>query len=127
MVFQYNIICFKPANEAIETFVKESRFPAKEKIKYWLFGNKNRSNKESFVENFSFINRDQFIKAGMMSERIDEYGGISQELRERFNAQGFSLMFVQNAHADEISSAKRNPERRNSIIRMKNLLNKLYV
>jgi len=116
-----------PANDAIETFVKESGFPEKEKIKYWLFGNKNKSNKESFVENFSFINRDQFIKAGMMSERIDEYGGISQELRERFNAQGFSLKFVQNAHAEEISSAKRNPERRNSIIRMKNLLNKLYV
>jgi len=127
---KYLMFCdsrLNPKKEAIKTFLDRSKLPEKDGVKYWLFGNKARADKESFIENFSFINREKFIRAGMMNERITEYGGMSQELRERFNSQGFKTIFVKDAHADELSSGRRSPERRKSIIKMKNLLYKLYV
>ena len=66
----------------------------------------------------------QFIIGGMFNERITEYGGMSQEIRERFAWQGYKYIYVDNALAKQMirSSLKG---KRPSIIRMKNLISKL--
>ena len=69
--------------------------------KYWMFGDKG-SQKKSFVENFSFIKRDEFMKFGMMNERIDSYGGMSQEIRTRWVKQGGQLEYIETAKAKEL-------------------------
>lgn len=86
--------------------------------KHWVFGEKG-GHKATFVENFSAIYRDDFIKAGMCNERIDEYGGMSQELRERFTAQGFEFVYEPEAKAETIKKSSMTKERRQSIINMK--------
>ncbi len=92
--------------------------------KSWLFGDKG-ANKDTFVENFSFIRREEIIYAGMFNERIDQYGGMSQEIRERFRAQGFKFGYVPEAKATQLSGSHMNEGRRRSIIAMKDLLWKL--
>lgn len=111
----------KPANEAIELFVSR----LKNGEKKWYFGDKG-SQKTNFVENFSAISREHFIEAGMCNERVTGYGGMSQELRERFSAQGFELKYCEEIKAEQLMSAHKDTERRNQIIEMKNLVYKLY-
>lgn len=111
----------KPEPEAISGFV-EAVLGTKDKK--WFFGNKG-SNKEHFVENFSAIRREYIIKAGMFNERIDKYGGMSQELRGRYKWQGFELVYLPEVMAEEIKSSKITPTRRKDIIDMKNTLYKL--
>ena len=111
---------FKPESDAIENFVKEI---GTEKV--WLFGEKGY-NKNSFVENFSMIRRKFLIDNGMFNERINEYGGMSQEIRERFRGLKFTFKYVIEARAREMLSSHSSPEKRKSIIKMKNLLWKLY-
>lgn len=110
---------FVPDEDAIERFVDSI---IKDNEKKWIFGCKGY-NKTSFVENFSAIRRELLIKAGMFNERITEYGGMSQELRNRFISQGFKLIYAPEIKAKEICSApKKNRGRRESIQRMKDLL-----
>jgi len=92
--------------------------------KTWLFGNKN-NDKKTFIENFSFISKENIVSAGMFNERINEYGGMSQELRERFGDQGFEFKFIEEAKCSELKTSKTRSDRRQQIIRMKNLLWKL--
>lgn len=94
------------------------------KANNWLFGDKG-ANKNAFVENFSFVQRGDVIKAGMFCERIDEYGGMSQEIRERWLGQGKEFLYVREATAKANNSSKMTPERRQSIIRMKERLYKM--
>lgn len=116
---------FKPADAgAISAFVDRLGY-YKSGDKVWLFGDKGFE-KRSFVENWSCIPRRDLIDAGMFNERINEYGGMSQELRSRFIAQGFALEICPEARAEEIcKSPSRSSERRGSIIRMKEVLHKL--
>lgn len=111
---------FKPKPDAIKNFVKRI---GKEKV--WLFGEKGY-NKNVFVENFSMIRRKFLVQSGMFNERINEYGGMSQEIRERFKGLGFSFQYIPEAKAEEILSSHSSSEKRKSIVRMKNLLYKLY-
>jgi glycosyltransferase involved in cell wall biosynthesis len=106
-----------PEREAVETFVNET----KDSEKVWFFGEKG-GNKTTFVENFSFIKRQDIINAGMFNERVQEYGGMSQELRARFNKQGFTLQYLPEAKATQLHKTSLSPERRMSIVRSKNLL-----
>lgn len=92
--------------------------------KIWFFGNKG-SGKKEFVENFSAIRRDHIIRAGMFNERVNEYGGMSQELRSRFNAQGFEFKYLEEAKATPILTSRMNNKRRKSILHMKDLMFKL--
>ena len=120
---KYLLFCdsrMKPDREAIQTFVNE----IKDTEKVWLFGKKG-GDKTTFVENFSFIKRQDIINAGMFCERITEYGGMSQELRARFSKQGFSFVYVSDALAEQIHKTSLTPERRMSIVRSKNLLARL--
>ena len=110
---------FLPEKDTIEQFVKNMK-----EGKIWLFGEKG-GNKTNFVENFSMIRRCLFIRAGMCNERIDAYGGMSQELRERFITQGFKMIYTPTARAKEMVCAQKISKRRKDIVRMKNLLWKI--
>lgn len=113
-----------PDENAISEFLKEIWVEQSEKPdKVWLFGDKG-AQKQSFVENFSFIRRDHFIGGGMCSERIDRYGGMSQELRERFKRQGFSFRYVGAAKAETIEKTSM-ANRRRDIVEMKLRLYKM--
>lgn len=106
------------AKNAIETFVSNM------KPQFWLYGNKN--GKKDFVENFSAAKRDDVINCGMFSERMDEYGGMSQELRTRLNHQGIQTQYVEDAKATPTGKSSNRYRKRASIIRMKNRLAKMY-
>jgi len=92
--------------------------------KVWTFGEKG-GEKNTFVENFSLILRKNLIHAGMFNERITAYGGMSQELRERFQYQGFEFKYVPTAKAEQLVKSSLSPAKRNGIIKMKNLLYKI--
>jgi glycosyltransferase involved in cell wall biosynthesis len=120
---------FTPTPTGIAEFVKKlDDYRPEDKV--WIFGDKVvkglPAGKKTFVENWSCISRKHLIDAGMFQERISEYGGMSQELRGRFMSQGFELVYCPEAKANEIlKSGSKNLERRQSMIRMKELLFKL--
>lgn len=123
---RYLVFCdsrLLPDPSAIAAFVTRLEKAGERKV--WLFGDKG-SGKNTFVENFSAIRRSNFIKAGMCCERIDGYGGMSQELRERFASQGFEFDYTPEVKATEQMTARKDTKRRDDIIRMKTLLAKLY-
>lgn len=124
LLFCDSRIC--PDQNAVETFLKSLKPDDQfNEDLVWLFGEKG-GGKKTFVENFSFIKRSQLINAGMFNERIYEYGGMSQELRSRFESQGFRFQYIPEATATQlIRSASKSNDRRQSIIKMKNLLAKL--
>lgn len=122
---KYIMFCdsrMNPEPDAVSIFVEKAE--EMEGLKFWLYGEKG-GNKSNFVENFSLIPRETFIVAGMCNERIFEYGGMSQELRARFTAQDFKLVYVPEAKATPLSTSHMTMKKRNSIIRMKNLLWKM--
>lgn len=104
-------------NNAIEEFVKQI------KPKTWLFGDKN--GKTTFVENFSCVFRHHVIECGLFNERIDHYGGMSQEIRTRINRQGFEVKLVYGAKARQSNKSKNKWQQRQDIISMKNKLFKM--
>lgn len=91
--------------------------------KTWVYGDKG--GKKDFVENFSAVYRHEFIVAGMFCERMDGYGGMSQEIRSRTRMQGFRHVYVESAKAKPMGSSKRKHTERLEIIRMKNRLHKM--
>lgn len=120
---------FIPQPGAISEFVNRMNDHRPED-KVWLFGAKVskgiKSHKQSFVENWSCIRRQQIIDAGMFNERVNQYGGMSQELRSRFLAQKFELLYCDTVLADEIAkSNSRGLDRRKESIHMKALMAKL--
>jgi glycosyltransferase involved in cell wall biosynthesis len=120
---------FAPTPTGISEFVRKlDDYRPEDKV--WLFGDKVvkglPAGKKTFVENWSCVNRQHLINAGMFNERINLYGGMSQELRSRFMSQGFELVFVPEAKANEIlKSSSKGFERKQSMIKAKELLNKL--
>ena len=92
----------------------------------WVFGNKAKAAKKSFVENFSAVSRNDFIKFGMFCERIDKYGGMSQEVRTRWSAQGGIFKYMDDITADIIINTSKDKKRRKEISDMKFLLHKMY-
>lgn len=92
--------------------------------KKWLWGVKDDCIK-GFVENFSCILREDFILGGMCNERINTYGGQTQELRTRFETNGFEFenCVSAKAHSDKKSSKNKHKD---SIIKAKYILQELY-
>lgn len=90
----------------------------------WLYGSKGA--KKEFVENFSCVYRADAIKCGMFNERINLYGGQSQEVRERIRAQGMMTEFVEGAKAKAVGKSSNRNRQRANIIKMKNRLAKMY-
>ncbi len=115
---------FVPEKDTIKLFVENASTVREPDDKVWWFGNKG-ANKKSFVENFSFINRRNLIKAGMFNERIDKYGGQSQELRERFDWQGFDFRYMPDIKVKEIMTANKWQKRTDDIVKMKNIIYRL--
>lgn len=104
--------------DAIETFVSNL------KKRHWLYGYKGA--RKEFVENFSCVYRRDLIYAGMFNERINRYGGMSQEIRERIREQGMKTEYVETAKAVAIGKSSNRNRKRADIIKMKNRLAKLY-
>ncbi len=124
---KYLMFCdsrMRPDKDAITNFMMIMKKVGKERV--WLFGDKG-GQKKTFVENFSMIRRDYFIRAGMMCERIDVYGGLSQELRARFNWQEFNCKYVGEAKAVQISGSHMTQQRRQDIIKAKTILWKMGI
>lgn len=106
------------AKDAVERFVSSI------KPSYWLYGNKGA--KKEFVENFSAVMRDDVIGFGLFNERINQYGGQSQELRDRMRIQGILTEYVESAKATPTGKSSNRYRKRDQIIKMKNRLAKMY-
>jgi len=91
----------------------------------WLYGMKDDITK-GFVENFSFIRKSTLVKYGMFNERIDCYGGQSQEIRTRFSKNGVTFQCIPEAQAKSLSKSSNKFGRKPEKIRAKLLLWKLY-
>lgn len=114
-----------PENDAVKSFVYAGENVELEKPQ-WFFGDKG-SQKKSFVENFSFVRRDEYIKFGMMSEQIDKYGGMSQEIRTRWIKQHGEFQFLPEAKATEMMKSSLTMQKRQDIIGSKLKLYKMYL
>lgn len=91
----------------------------------WLWGVKDESPKP-FVENFSAITRNDIIKMGMFNERMNTYGGMSEECRIRAGKIGLVLEPCNQAKAVGLSDSHSSSKRKNDIIKSKLLIWKLY-
>lgn len=102
---------------AIEEFLKWL------KPRTWLYGNKG--GKKEFVENFSCIYRRDVINAGMFSERMVWYGGLSQETRVRIRNQGLKTEYAKSAVAIPAGKSSNRNRKRDEIVKAKNRLWKM--
>ncbi len=94
--------------------------------KIWFWGMKDNAVK-SFVENFSYVNRKELISGGMFCERINVYGGTTQEIRARFErGNNFTFAFIQDAKATGTHRAGSKKSRRDNIIEAKIIISKLH-
>ena len=92
----------------------------------WVWGVKDNVSK-GFVENFSAVRRKDLIESGMFCERVQWYGGTTQEIRTRFEVmRGFNFILVDKAKAKGVSRTSSKNSRRKSIILAKRLLYKMY-
>lgn len=103
--------------DAVSEFVKYV------KPKHWLYGNKGV--KKEFVENFSCVYRQDAINAGIFCERMDCYGGMSQELRTRIRNQLIQTEYIESAKANPKGKSSNRNRKRQDIIRAKNRLWKM--
>ena len=128
MIFNDSRLCLEP--EAVFNFVNaiENAKAINEGgcDKVWFNGKKGSSTKVAFVENFSAVKREHIVSAGMFCERIQKYGGMTQEVRTRWVKQGGKFSYLDMARAKEIKSSKHPPEVMNQIKESKLLLYKLY-
>jgi len=93
----------------------------------WHYGGKRTktglSTKRTFIENFSWIKKKDFVRGGMFNERMGYYGGMSQLLREQY-ADKVEFIYNDKAVAEEKVRAKRG--RKSDIWKAKDIINKLY-
>jgi len=112
----------KPDKEAVSKFyhlLKDNY------SKIWYFGNKG-PNKTSFVENFSAVRRSDFMIFGMFCERMDKYGGLSEETRIRWSNQDGLMKYCEDIKAEQILSSKKDWQKRKDIMDMKLRIHKMY-
>ena len=103
-----------------------SVFMAYKKPKTWFWGMKDNAMK-GFVENFSCVSRRELIDGGSFSERMQWYGGTTQEIRTRFElGRGFAFVFLKEAKAFGIKRAGSKASRRESIVEAKFQVFKMY-
>ena len=80
---------------------------------------------EEFVEKFSCIERTDLIKIGMFCERMDRYGGLSQETRSRAKYNGYKIEFIEKAIATPVGKSGNKYSKRKDILKIKNKLWKM--
>ncbi len=94
--------------------------------KSWVWGVKDGVAK-GFVENFSAVQRNEIVKHGLFNERMQWYGGMTQDIRTRFERElGFDFVIADTAKAKGIKRAKSKRGRLENILEAKVLLFKLY-
>lgn len=106
---------------AIQAFVE--RLLAEPDKKIWLWGSKGVF--KQFVENFSCTWRRTLIDGGMFNERMDVYGGMTQEVNNRFNRQGIKFEWVPQALAEVVFNTHSKSKHRKDIIKSKIRLYKM--
>lgn len=104
-------------SKAVEKFVENI------KPRTWLYGNKGV--KKEFVENFSCVYREDLIRIGMFCERMDRYGGLSQETRSRAKYNGFNIEYIESAKAEPMGKSGNKHSKKQEIIKSKNRLWKM--
>ena len=109
---------YKPDKDMIKYFVQNY------KPKFWLFGDKG-ANKRHFVENFSCVGRQDFINMGMFNERIEQYGGMSQEIRKRLAENGLLTEYTPAVKCEVLTGTKNRYSKKDEIIESKYFLRKL--
>lgn len=92
--------------------------------KLFAYGSKGAT--KGFVENFSACWRRELILAGMMCERMDGYGGMTQELSKRLAHQGWRFESRPDALAEPTAGTHSRSRHRESIVRMKLRLMKMH-
>lgn len=97
--------------------------------KIWNFGVKvvhgEASTKKTFIENFSWISKKNFIEGGMFCERLTQYGGLSEETRRRFGAQGFMFNYIPEAKVDQVIGVSHG-KKKAEVWKSKLLIKKMY-
>ena len=79
----------------------------------------------SRYKSMNAIMRDDFIKMGMFNERMDCYGGLSQEARSRAKYQGYQITYLPDAKAVAQGKSSNKYSKRQEIIKSKNRLWKM--
>jgi len=102
-----------------------SQFMKNRRTRTWLWGTKDDTEK-SFVENFSAVERYELILRGAFNERIDCYGGLTQETRTRMEKGGMEFELIRKAKAKSIAKSGSKFRKKADIIKAKYLLYKLY-
>jgi glycosyltransferase involved in cell wall biosynthesis len=100
-----------------------SQFVRNLKPNTWLYGNKGV--KKEFVENLSCVERDTFFTFGGFNERMNMYGGLSQETRSRARRQGIQIEYVEDAKATPRGKSSNKRVRRYEIMQIKSKLWKM--
>lgn len=95
----------------------------------WYYGAKRINGqtilKNSFMENFSWIRKTDFVKGGMFCEEMTYYGGLSEETRKRYGLLNYSFRGIESIEVDEMINSARN-KKKEQIWRAKDLINKMY-
>jgi glycosyltransferase involved in cell wall biosynthesis len=96
-----------PEKDAVERFIHKLS-SIKEKAVVW--GNKG-AGKRDFIENFFAVRKRHIAEAGMFNERVNRYGGQSQEVRARLRAQGFILEYCNDAVCKPLFGTRKSKRR----------------
>lgn len=109
---------FIPESNAVNVFVNRIK-EIKDKIVVW--GDKG-AGKRDFIENFFIIRKKHLLDVGMFNERINEYGGQSQEFRDRLIRNDFVRIYDNNAIATTQFGTHNKSKKRYELFRMKQKL-----
>ena len=100
---------------------------AKAENGYWYHGCKiskgKPSTKRSFIENFSWMKKRDFVQDGMFCERMNKYGGLSEITRLQYSQK---VNFVYNDKAKSIEIITSRGKNNSDIWKAKDIINKLY-
>jgi glycosyltransferase involved in cell wall biosynthesis len=112
---------YLPDVDAVERFVNRIK---SEKNPCAIWGDKGAGRRD-FIENFFIIRKKDIVNAGMFNERINEYGGQSQEVRERLHSLGYSLIYEPLAKSTPLFGTHNRSKKKYQLVRMKTKLWKL--
>ena len=112
---------FVPEPYTTEAFINHLK-QLKGKAAVW--GDKG-GGRRNFIENFFAIRKSHIVEAGMFNERVNEYGGQSQEVRDRLRKQGFVMDFEPMAKATPSFGTHNKTKKRYELFRTKTALWKL--
>lgn len=117
-------LCFIDERMIPDTYAVE-KFAERIKERTWLWGIKDDV-KKGFVENFSFIERQDIISFGNFNEMISQYGGMTQEVRKRAELNKIKFEMVEEAKAKTSHKSRNRWMKNKDIAKSKTQCYKLY-